>query len=633
MRLARKILVVVALALLALPLHAQEGGIASIFSKGVGSRQMALGGAVVAFPQDPSTIYWNPAGLEYLSQKSVTLFYANFLQGTSYNFVGFAYPTLYIGTFGIGVARVATGGIVRRGFLYESQGEFGYDESEFYLSYGKFIRDRLSVGANVKFERQVIDNYSALGFGLDVGAMYLLDSDSPFLSNLRLGLMIHNAYAPRLKPGEVTDFVPHRIRVGIAKPVSFSEGMTPMFVLLGVERGDRESLRYAAGLEYTYKDMGMLRLGFNSDGLTFGAGTVFRQFQLDYAYAKLGQGDFGASHRISFTVRFGKTREEMLAIEEERRRQEIERQVALQQERERQARIRRLLSEGKQYYANGDYTEAMIKFSQVLELDKGNREAEEMLAETNARIREIRKKELEQQLAQIQEERRRQQIEENVNRHVEAGLSLLKQGKYSEAIDEFNRALEYQPNSKSIHELIAKARDEINKQVANLIKKADNAAKRGDYNEAIRYLNDAQMLAQKDEVRRDEISKRISELEKKLNVYDFYQQGLYAYRAERWQEAMKSFEKALKLDPNNPDIRHYYQEARRRALAREEPLTPEMEKQFVKAFQLYIDDHIQEAIDIWEQLLQIQPYNKRIIDAIDKAKKELEKRRKLRNKQ
>ena len=94
------------------PISAQEGGTTNIFTKGVGARQMGLGGAVVAYPTDPTTIFWNPAGLEYLPQKSFSIFYASFLEGTSYNFVGYVHPTLNIGTFGVGVSRIATGGII-----------------------------------------------------------------------------------------------------------------------------------------------------------------------------------------------------------------------------------------------------------------------------------------------------------------------------------------------------------------------------------------------------------------------------------------------------------------------------------------------------------------------------------------
>ncbi len=91
---------------------------------------------------------------------------------------------------------------------------------------------------------------------------------------------------------------------------------------------------------------------------------------------------------------------------------------------------------------------------------------------------------------------------------------------------------------------------------------------------------------------------------------------------------MNNFEKALKLDPNNWKIKKFYEDAKRHALAREQQMTPEMEKRFYRAVNLYVEDRIEEAIAIWEELLQEQPYNKRIIDAIDKARKQLAKRHK-----
>jgi tetratricopeptide (TPR) repeat protein len=592
---------------------------------------MALGGAVVAYPTDPTTVYWNPAGLEVLSRKSLSVFYASFLEGTSYQYVGFAYPTLYIGSFGIGVARIATGGIIRRDQTFQNLGEFGYDQSEIFFSYAKTVWNQWIVGGSFKLERQSIDRYSDIGFGVDVGVLYTFLSDNVFLENLRVGAIVQNAYSPRLNTGETTDYVPHRIRVGIAKPLYFGDGSMPLVLLFGLNKGDQEDLRISAGLEFSYQNMGMLRMGFNEDGLMFGAGAQFRHLQLDYAYARLADGELGASHRFSLTFEFGPTREELLAEEEARLRREIERRVAMEQERERRAQVNRLLNEGKQFYANGNYFEALIRFSQALELDKGNPEAERMLQETNARIQEQRQKELEAQLKQIQEEQRRQEIESNVKLHVDRGLQFLNEQKYHEAIREFNRALEYQPNSQTILDLIARANKEIKRRIDELIRQADEAAKRKDYNEAIRLLNRAQLLAQTDTARKDKILQRIAELEKKLNVLDYYRQGLFAYREKRWEEAMNFLKKALQLSPNDPDIQHYYQEARRRALAREEPLPPELEVRFNQALKLYLEDKLEEAIRILQELERLRPYNKTILETLDRIRGDLEKKKRMQN--
>ena len=46
------------------------------FSLGVGGRGLALGGAVVAGGFDGSSIYWNPAGMNYLEGRLVTAMHA-----------------------------------------------------------------------------------------------------------------------------------------------------------------------------------------------------------------------------------------------------------------------------------------------------------------------------------------------------------------------------------------------------------------------------------------------------------------------------------------------------------------------------------------------------------------------------
>ena len=218
-------------------LFAQDGGTSNIFSKGVGARQMGLSGAVVAYATDPTTIFWNPAGMEYLPQKSFSLFYASMLEGTSYNFIGYVHPTLNLGTFGLGVSRIATGDIVERPVdSYIDLNKFNYDQSEFFLSYAKIIKQLVSVGMNIKFERFSMFDLTDIGFGLDLSFMYLPEYDHFLLRNLRLGLTITNAYAPRLNPGDETDFLPHRFLFGLAKPIQLSESQMPLIWLFSVEK-------------------------------------------------------------------------------------------------------------------------------------------------------------------------------------------------------------------------------------------------------------------------------------------------------------------------------------------------------------------------------------------------------------
>ncbi len=612
---------------------AQEGsgGYASIFANGAGARQLGMGGAAVAFPKDATTIFWNPAGMEQLQRQNFTAYYASLMLGTSYNYLGYVYPTLNIGTFGIGLSRISTGDIPYREDHYLDLGTFAYNQEEFYFSYAKSVRDWFVAGANVKMERQVIGQDSDVGFGIDVAAFYKPDFESKWLQNIQVGAIYQNGYAPRLRLRKTIDYMPSMLRLGIAKTVYLANDRSPFVFLMDLEKGDRLPLKFNIGTEYSYNGQAMLRLGFNDRGLSFGAGAVYNQFELDYSYGKIdSRGVLGGSHRISFVVAIGKSRSEKIQLIEAKRRKDLEEQIARENERRRQAQIKKLLDEGKALYASQNYFKALVKFQQVLELDKSNPEALEMVDETNARMTEIREKEMQQQLSKIQEERQRKQIQSYVDKHVNKGLEYLKQGDYVSAVDEWNLALEQQPDSKQIKQYIENAQNELVNRINELISKADELAKNGNFPEANKLYNQALLLSQNDNVRKEEIRKKMAELEKKLNMYDYYQSGLIAYRSEDWKTAMKNFERALRLNPKDPKIQRYYKDAERHALARKQQMTPDMEKKFNKALQLYVDDRIEGALKIWESLLEKQPYNKDIIDAIDMAKKQLQERQKAR---
>jgi len=611
-----------------------RAGVSSIFSMGAGARELGMGGASVASPITSSTIFWNPAGMESLPRKTLTVFYASLPLGTSYNFLGYVHPTLNIGTFGLGVLHISTGGIVERSEHFEELGEFGYNQTEILFSYAKKFLDILSLGINFKLERQVIGNYSDTGFGVDVGLLYPLPFSEGILSNITFGLNIQNAYSPRIKPGETTDYIPHNIKFGLAKAFYFEEAGIPLRLALDFDQGDLAGFSVRFGTEYIYKQVAAFRVGVNAGGICFGAGLSLQgKYQLDYAYAQMADGVFPPSHRLSLTFAFGKTRREMLELAERRQREAIQAEIEREQARLRQAAIERYMSEGKQAFEMGDYFEALIKFSQALELDSENPEAKRLREETRRKIDEIEARKRAEQLAKIQAERERREIEAFVKEHMERGRQLLEQGKYSDAMGEFSLALERQPENSFIKEAIQKAREALVNKVNGLVTKADRLARRGSYNEAIRLLGEAQLLiAEVDEETRKKIERKIAGLERRIQMLDYYQEGLREYRAENWMAAMQAFEKALKLDPRNEKVAYYYREAERRALAREEEMTPEMEKKFYRAVQLYLNDKFEEAIKIFEELLEEQPYNKRIIDNLDNARKQLEKRRKARKK-
>jgi len=78
----------------------RAGTSAGTFLKiGVGARPVGMGEAFVAVANDPSTIYWNPAGLAGLQRKEVTASHVDWPADVSYDFVA-AVPGMNLLQFG-----------------------------------------------------------------------------------------------------------------------------------------------------------------------------------------------------------------------------------------------------------------------------------------------------------------------------------------------------------------------------------------------------------------------------------------------------------------------------------------------------------------------------------------------------
>ena len=89
----------------------------------------------------------------------------------AYQYLGFAWPTLDFGTFGIGVFRLGVDGIEKRDINNFPEGEIDDSRFAFYLAYGRQMSG-YQVGAAITMEHHSLDAYSSSsspGLNLAVG--------------------------------------------------------------------------------------------------------------------------------------------------------------------------------------------------------------------------------------------------------------------------------------------------------------------------------------------------------------------------------------------------------------------------------------------------------------------------------
>jgi len=614
------------------------------FILGVGARALALGNAYVAVPYDATAIYWNPAGLDHLQYKNVSMFYTNLLAGvgSQYYYIGYAHPTINFGTLGVALIGIGTGGIEERNENAVPGGIATYGSYQFLFSYGKqlpFYKD-LSVGLNLKINHHSFSGFmapgigtSATGIGTDVGLLYRPAFNNVVLSGLSVGLTIQNLIGSRLKTDTATDVHPINMRFGIAKPILKNEWGNQLTVFLDFEQGARYPFKYHFGTEYVFQNLAMLRVGMNNNQLSFGAGATFNMFQLDYSFGKFAENDISSSHRISFTVKIGKSKKELIRLAEERRYLEAQRIARQQVEFERNKKIAESMEQGKTYLKNEEYARAVREFNIVTSFENEIpgaaviKEAKKLAEFASQKYEEEMQKRMREVEAKNLAEKRKQELKIRLNAYFKQGFAYFEREEYAKAINEWNKMLELEPDNQLAQQYIQTAKTANERKILSLITHAESYGRSRKFIEAIGELNKARRM-NPNERQIKLIEQKINDYQKQMNFIELFQQGYTYYIQKDYQNAMISFKNALALQPNDATVRRYYDDAEARANARKQPMTPEVKKKYYEGVKLFTAGKYKEALKVWEQIQKIQRYNKDILDGIDLAREKIEAQRK-----
>lgn len=276
----------------------------------VGARGVAMGSAQGANAEDASAVYYNPANLAGLAGTNVTFMHALYFQEIFYDFAAVAIPTENHGTIAIGAQYMAVGSLDKMDNTGNLTGE-SFAPRDLAVS---FVNARktgdLEYGYGVKYISSKLNN-TANAYAADVGIRWLIKPAALSLSvsNLGTGLKFRTETAP----------LPTSLRFGSAyKYLSEMSGNLMTITLDGL-LVKSAAFAVCAGLEYKMAFINSMalsaRVGYNSrisaSGLGgtagFSAGTGFdiNRFSVDYAFTPFG--DLGNSHRISLSMKFGKS--------------------------------------------------------------------------------------------------------------------------------------------------------------------------------------------------------------------------------------------------------------------------------------------------------------------------------------
>ena len=282
----------------------EDGGQPGAFLRyGAGARAFGMGKTFVGVADDASTVYWNPAGLGQIARREVTALYATLYEETNYSFIGYAHPLAGSGTIGAAVISLDSKGFQLRDAFNDEMGEGSLSEMAGIVSFGKALivkddQERLSAGASIKVVRQVVDSYSAMGYGADMGVLGRIGD------HMTLGMSVQNIIAPKLKLSQATDEYPLSVTLGMGYRLLDNR----LMLALDVNKTMYREYTLHVGGEYTLMEMLSFRAGIDETELSCGIGFTYKGYSLDYAFAFhdawQGHDGLGESHRIGLTKRF-----------------------------------------------------------------------------------------------------------------------------------------------------------------------------------------------------------------------------------------------------------------------------------------------------------------------------------------
>ena len=346
---------------------ADGAGTQSPFVLGSGARALGMGRAAAALADDATALYWNPARLTRVERGELSLFRTKlFVDGVNYHAGFLSYPTLDLGTFGVGYQRLDVSDIERRDARNALLGTFNEAESNLMFGYGRQVSSLASLGATLRLAQQSVDGNSDLAVGLDLGLALERPLGAAAAHTVGLGAMVQNAVEPTLRLDQEDVKDPRSLKLGVGYQGAPPSGNFAWALGADLDLPSQADARVGVGAEVSYDHLLALRAGQDAGHLTLGFGLAYAGVRLDYAMR--ADDELSRNDRFSLAVRFGLPVSDRRAVRRAQREREVADQLAaLLAQREQQER-EHALQEADAAFAAQHFDEAARYYRRLLAL-------------------------------------------------------------------------------------------------------------------------------------------------------------------------------------------------------------------------------------------------------------------------
>ena len=272
---------------------------------GSDARANSMAGALVGEVDDVDSIYWNPAGVNYLYGTMLTDTYNRRIGDMNYFYIGYGMPFFLtkLGSIGFSITLLDEGSLEDTGNLSEFGDLNSYDfavSGAYGLKLGIF-----SVGGALRYIHKKILNQTSSGGIIDVGGQL----EIPKVENLKAGMVVKNlGWAS--KTIEKPDNMPIMYQVGGS--YNYIIGIHSIIGVLSTDFAVDDDPNINLGVEYGFKKMLFARAGYKFEtadndlsmlkGLSFGLGGKLSIIAVDLNWISFGE--LGQSIQSTVSLNF-----------------------------------------------------------------------------------------------------------------------------------------------------------------------------------------------------------------------------------------------------------------------------------------------------------------------------------------
>lgn len=267
-------------------------------------RAAGVGVAFYGISKGAHSSLFNPGAPSFMKEREIKAHHGIHIADINYDSIAYFEPDAGKGSANFIVQYFGTDEMqeISKGVL---KNKFRSYDIAINLGYANPISERLSAGINFKVILSKLGNYSAQGFGADIGVM-----GNPF-KNTFCGISFQNISSP-MTYGNISEYLPFSISAGISQTLKAASEEVDLTFALGAKYMDYKEWEIGVGLEHTAFGQVSIRAGYQYNSmdnrlellsnLSAGLGVNISGILVDYAWVPYGE--MGYTHRFGLGYRF-----------------------------------------------------------------------------------------------------------------------------------------------------------------------------------------------------------------------------------------------------------------------------------------------------------------------------------------